>query len=372
MKILVKILIVLVLALIIMGSVLVFSASGTYSAEKFNDGYMLFKSHIVKAGFALFFMIVFAIIPYENYKKHSKLLILVTVFLLIATFLFAPKVKGAARWIDLIIFKFQPSEFAKMVLIIHLAKMIESKGSSIRNYKLGLVYPLTWIFLISALVLIQPNVSTAIIIVLTAFTLLYVGGARIGHLSATLAVIGGFAFSVMMLFAHSRERILTYVESLTSGTSINTQVMQAKIALGSGGLFGIGIGHSRQSDLFLPEAYSDFIFSVLGEEMGLLGAGLVLFIYLAIFIIGLIIAKKAADVFGQLVAFGLAFNIAISAMINAAVVIGIVPTTGITLPFISFGGTSIIIFSISIGIIINIALQAHKRQELRLALNGNQ
>jgi cell division protein FtsW len=155
-----------------------------------------------------------------------------------------------------------------------------------------------------------------------------------------------------------------------TGSDINIQVTQAKIALGSGGLKGLGFGHSRQSDLFLPESYGDFIFSIIGEETGFIGTALILFTYLALFVICLIIAKKAQDKFGQLLVFGLGFNILVSAFINAAVVTGLFPTTGITLPFISFGGTSVVFMGVSIGIIINVAYQTMQTEKLKLAQVG--
>jgi cell division protein FtsW len=163
---------------------------------------------------------------------------------------------------------------------------------------------------------------------------------------------------MMMMFTHSRERIFKFINSINGDSKPFDQVIQAKIGLGSGGLLGLGIGHSRQSDLFLPESYGDFIFSILGEELGFIGTVLVLLIYFTIFFIGILIAKKAKDPFGQLLGFGISFNLLVSAFLNAAVVTGLVPTTGITLPMISFGGTSIIIFSVSIGILINIAKQS--------------
>jgi cell division protein FtsW len=173
-----------------------------------------------------------------------------------------------------------------------------------------------------------------------------------------------------MIFKHSRERVITYVESLLNGGDINLQVKQAKIALGSGGIVGIGLGHSRQSDLFLPESYGDFIFSILGEELGFAGTVTVLFLFLVLFVTCLIIAKKAQDKFGQLLVLGLGFNIIVSAFINACVVTGLIPTTGITLPFISFGGTSIILFAVSIGIIVNVGRQTVKTIELKIAQVG--
>jgi cell division protein FtsW len=200
-----------------------------------------------------------------------------------------------------------------------------------------------------------------------SFSLLYVGGAKFKHIVGILSTTGVLVAGVIMLFSHSRERVLSYFKSLTTNADINMQVKQAKIALGSGGLLGIGVGHSRQSDLFLPEAYGDFIYSILGEQMGFVGAVAILLLYFVLFITCLIIAKKAQDKFGQLLVLGLGFNIIISAFVNAAVVTGLVPTTGITLPFISFGGTSIILFAASIGIIVNVGRQTVKTTELKIA-----
>ncbi len=360
MKILVRILIVLVLVLMIFGTYLVLSASGTYSEIKFNNLYFLFKLHIWKVVGAIAAMIIVSMIPYDIYRDYSKYLLVGIILLLMFTFLFATKVKGAARWIDFGILQFQPSELAKLVLIIHLAGMIERKGKLISDFNNGLRYALVWVIMVSFLVLIQPNISTSAIIVLTSFVLLYVGGCRFNQLLATSGVIGAAGVAVMMMFTHSRERILAFIESIKNVSEPNIQVMQAKIGLGSGGLLGLGIGHSRQSDLFLPESYGDFIFSILGEELGFLGTVLILLIYFTIFFIGILIAKKARDPFGQLLGFGISFNLVVSAFLNAAVVTGLMPTTGITLPMISFGGTSIIIFSVSIGILINIARQSIK------------
>ncbi|MEE9431677.1 MAG: FtsW/RodA/SpoVE family cell cycle protein, partial [Melioribacteraceae bacterium] len=190
-------------------------------------------------------------------------------------------------------------------------------------------------------------------------------GAKILHLGSIVGALVLLGGAGMMALTHSRERVLTYLDSILEGKMINFQVLQSKIAIGSGGFFGLGMGKSKQTNLFLPEAHNDFIFSVLGEEFGFIGAVTILFAYLAIFIVGLLIAKKAKDDFGQLIAFGISFTIILSAFIHVAVGLGIIPTTGITLPFMSFGGTSIIVFSISIGILINIARLADKHQEMR-------
>lgn len=370
MKILVRILISIVLSLMVLGAVLVFTASSTYSEVRFDNIYFLFKSHIAKMVLALLIGIVFSIIPYQYYKKYSKQVLLVVIVILIFTVLLAPKFKGAARWIDLGIIRFQPSELAKLVLFMHLAGMIERKGKLIKDFQNGFKYTLIWIFAVAGLVVLQPNLSTAMIIVFTSFTLLYIGGSKFKHIAITLGATSVAGAGLMMLFSHSRQRILGYLESLSGNSEPNIQVLQAKIGLGSGGVFGIGVGQSRQSDLFLPESYGDFIFSILGEQFGLLGTSVVLTLFFALFVIGVIIAKRSDNQYGQLLGFAISFNIILSAFINVGVVTGLMPTTGITLPFISFGGTSIILFSASIGILINIANQGNKKKSLRISEIG--
>jgi cell division protein FtsW len=354
MKNLARILIGIVLFLTILGTIIIFSARG----------YSFFISHLSKVIFSVAVFIIFAVVPYKYYKEISKYLLVGIILALIYT-LFTPAVKGASRWMNLGFMSFQPSEFAKIFLLIHLAVLIERKGDSIKDFNNGLKYLLLWIGAVCILIFLQPNVSTTIIVAATSFVLLYVGGARFVHLGGIvggLALVGGLG---AMALPHSRVRILSFIHSITKGGSINLQVLQSKIALGSGGLFGLGIGQTRQSDLFLPEPHNDFVFSVVGEELGFFGALAILFAYMAIFFVGLLIAKKAKDEFGQLLAFGISFTVVVSAFIHVAVGLGLLPTTGITLPFISFGGTSIIIFSISLGILINIALISGKQKELK-------
>lgn len=355
MKNLARILIAIVLVLMTLGAGIIFSAKG----------YTFFVSHVGKILFALGGFLFFAILPYKYYRSFSKYLLVGIIILLLYTLLFAPAVKGASRWVNLGFLRFQPSEVAKIFLLMHLAVMIEKKGDDIKDFKGGLRYMLLWIGAVCGLIFLQPNVSTTVIVALTSFILLFVGGARFLHLGSIvggLTVIGGLG---AMIFPHSRTRILTFFNSLFEGGNVNLQVLQSKIALGSGGLFGLGIGHSRQSDLFLPEPHNDFVFSVVGEELGFIGALVILCAYMLIFLVGLIIAKRAKDNFGQLLAFALSFTIVSSAFIHVAVGLGLLPTTGITLPFISFGGTSIIIFSISIGILTNIALGTDKHMQMR-------
>lgn len=356
--------------LMLLGLIIVMSASSTYSAYKFESAFYLFNSHLVKVFLGLFFLFVFCFIPYEIYKHYSKYILIGVTGLLILTLIFAPEVKGAGRWLDLGVISIQPADVAKLVLIVHLAALIEQKQEYINDFKQGFLYTFIWVMLIAGLIFVQPNISTGIMIVVISLALLYVGGARFKHiLFSSLASVFA-AVSIAMLFSHSRSRIIGFFNAIKDGGDLNIQVKQALYGLGSGGITGVGIGNSKQNNLFLPEAYGDFIFAILGEEMGIIGTVTVLLSYLILFIAGILIAKKAKDRFGQLLAFGITFSIVIYAFVNAAVTTGLLPTTGLTLPFISYGGTSIIFLSISIGILINIAIMNSKRESELQQINN--
>jgi cell division protein FtsW len=342
--------------LILLGLIIVMSASSTYSEVRFDSVFHLFNSHFFKVLLGILMMIIFCFIPYEIYREFSKPAILLITFILILTLFLAPTIKGSGRELSIGILSFRPTDAARLILIIHLAALIESKRQMITDYKNGFLYMFIWVALIAGLIFIQPNVSNGIILVLISLTILYVGGAKLKHIFSSLFFSILVSGTVAMLFSHSRSRILTFIDSIQNGGDINIQVKQALLGLGSGGIFGMGIGHSRQSDLFLPEAYGDFIFAVMGEELGFIGSIAVLLSYLILFVAGIIIAKKAKDRFGQMLAFGITFTIISYAFINVAVSVGLLPTTGLPLPFISYGGTSIIFLCISIGILINIAL----------------
>jgi cell division protein FtsW len=340
----------------LLGLIVVMSASSTYSAFKFDDLFHLFNSHFVKVVLGILFMIGFCFIPYEIYRESSKVLIFLITFVLILTLFIAENIKGAGRWIDLGIFSFQPSDPARLILIFHLASLVEDKGEDIKVFKEGYIYTFIWVIIISGLILMQPNISSGIILVLISLIILYVGGAKLKHIFASSAFSIVAGCSAALLFPHSRTRLFNFFDGILNNGDLNIQVKQAMIGLGSGGIFGVGMGHSRQANLFLPEAYGDFIFAVIGEELGFIGSIIILAGYLTLFIAGILIAKKARDRFGQLLAFGITFSVTIYAFLNTAVSVGLIPTTGIPLPFISYGGTSLIFLGISVGILVNIAV----------------
>ena len=344
-------------ALMMLGLVMVMSASSTYSALKFDNTFYLFDEHIKKVAIGLFFLFAAALVPYNYYKRIAKSAIFVTTVLLVLTLILSISLKGASRWLSVFGFTFQPSDLARLALIIYLAYFIEKKEEVIKSFKYGYSIAIAWIAGIALLILAQPNVSSAALISFIGIMVLYVGGANGKHIAATLVPGILFGGGMAMVFSHSRDRILDYVNSMLNGTPLNDQVKQALRGFGSGGIFGVGIGHSQQSNLFLPEAYGDFIFAIIGEEAGFVGAFLVIACFFTIFFCGIMIAKKTKDKFGQLLAFGITLNISIFAFANMLVATGMIPTTGLPLPFISYGGTSLIFISISTGILMNIAFK---------------
>jgi cell division protein FtsW len=351
-----------VFALMLLGLTMVMSASSTYSVFKFDNVFYLFNSHLFKVFLGIVAIVLFAFIPYEYYRRLSKPLILITTILLVVTLLFAPDIKGAHRWLNFGVVSIQPADIAKLALIVHLAVLLEAKASLLDSYKDGFLYFFIWIIVISGLIMLQPNISSGIMLIAISLVVIYAGGAKFKHIFVSLVISVVVIGAAAMIFPHSRSRIFSYVNSFSGGGDINFQVKQALYSLGSGGIFGVGIGNSMQSNLFLPEAYGDFIFAILGEEFGLIGSIVVLFAYLVFLVCGILVAKKSKDMFGQLLAFGITISIVFYAFVNIAVTTGVFPTTGLPLPFISYGGTSLIFLCISVGILINIAISNHMRQ----------
>jgi cell division protein FtsW len=348
-----KILLGIAIGLTVLGLLLVFSASSTISMLKTNNITSYFN-HQIQVLFVAVLPFLFGLLfPYKLYKKISIIFMFIVVFLLIVV-LFTDSIKGASRWIDLGFYSFQPSEIAKIVMLIHLPKLITRLGEDITNMK-KLLIPLMWIGVFSFLIAIEPNFSNAIITGFLGIVVLYLGGAKFKHLFGIVLVSGIIVATVMWFTPHTHERIAGWLGiSEVAHSAPSHQVNEALIGMGSGGVSGVGIGKSQQANLFLPEAYGDFIFAILGEELGFIGAVTVASMYIFFFFMSLITSQHIEDVYGRLIVLGLSFNIVLSAIINIAVVVGLFPTTGIPLPFISFGGSSLAVFAFSVAVILNI------------------
>ncbi len=359
-----------VLILMVLSLGVVYSASSTWSLEKYGESGKLLGSHAIKilAGFGA--ILLFMKVDYKKYKKLTKPALIGAIVLLIVTLGLGGEVKGAARWLRLGGFGLQPSEFAKYALIFHLCVLLAGKQKSIADFKTGFLPMMIWIGTVTVLVLLQPNFSTGSMIFGISLALLYVGGARFKHLLLTLASLLPLLLVYMVSAPYRMKRIMSFFDGSSSGERSNYQLWQGIIGFGNGGVFGLGPGESRQRDLFLPESYGDFVFSIVGEEYGLIGTLFIMALFLVITLRGIRIAKHARDDFGRYVAIGITLTISSYALVNAAVTLGILPTTGLPMPFVSYGGSSMLFSSIAVGVLLNISSQTDMFPRLQSAPDG--
>lgn len=338
----------------------VYSASASFSTARFGSSEKLFWSHGIRVLLGLAVTIIFAKIDYHIWQRYSKSLLMVSIGFLLYVLVAGVTIKGATRWVDIGIINFQPSELAKFGLVIHLAAMLAERQEYIKNFRYGFLPMLLWIGMVCGLIAAQPNLSTASVIFLISMLVIFVGNANVLHLMA----IGGLGFAAAVGYGLSAQyrlnRLMAFfgVEGNSTAEAVGYQLKQALLAFGSGGVFGVGPGQSRQRDWFLPESYGDFIFSIVGEEYGFLGVALILGAFGVILWRGVIVAGKAPDDFGKFLSAGITFTLGIYAFINAGVTCGLLPTTGLPMPFISYGGTAILFSAAALGILLNISAQA--------------
>ncbi len=357
-----------VLALMAMSLGVVYSASSTYAQMRWGESDRLLERHAVKvlAGFVL--MLAAMRFDYHKFRKLTKPVLIILVGALGVTLALGGEVNGAARWLRLGGFGIQPSEFAKFALIFHLAVLIAAKKESIKNFKSGLLPLLFWIGLVSVLVLRQPNFSTGAMILVLSFLMLFIGRARISHLGIAVASLIPLLAIYMMSAPYRAQRIMSYLGHGSASTGrMNYQVWQGIIGFGNGGIFGVGPGLSHQRDLFLPESYGDFVFSIVGEEYGLIGTVAVMAIFFVLMLRGMRIARNARDELGRCLALGITGAVTLYAVINAGVTLGVLPTTGLPMPFVSYGGSSILASAFSIGVLLNISSQTDMAPRLTAA-----
>ncbi len=359
------VLLTLTLILVLFGLLMVYSAS---SYENITQGFKAY-SNVMKQGiFAIIglFTMIFIVsnIDYHNYTfSLTKLFLLLTLVLNVAVILFEPT-KGASRWIKLGGLSLQPSELAKFMLVLYAAHSLKRMG--IRNRRPGApvfkVFFITGIFSLIIIVL-QSNLSVGAIIFLTALFMVFLSGAKLWHVMIPVLMGAGGLGLAVFLEPYRMERLFNFIDPFKTAQGSGHQLVQSLFALTSGGLFGRGIGMSRMKAFWLPEAHNDFIFSVVVEELGLIG-GLVLMLLMIFLVLrGIKIAMEAKDQFGRLLAVGITAVFALQSLINMAVVIGAFPVTGVPLPFISAGGTSLFVNLCAVGILLNISKQSDKKSK---------
>ncbi len=345
-----------VLILLVVGVLMVYSASSYLSEVRFDDQFHYLKRQFIFAITGLILMRITMSIKYWKYKTLIPLIALICYGSLILVFIPGIGVErnGALRWINLGFTLFQPSELSKLCLIILLAWFLERKGERIKTFGMGVMPALVLVGVACALI-VTNDLSTTAIIAVTSGVMLFIAGMRWLHLGGLL-IAGGGAFALAVSVKGYRlSRLYSFFNPWADASGSGYQVIQSLYALGPGGLIGRGLGNSRQKMLFLPEPHTDFIFSIIGEELGLIATVLIVTLFIVIGIRGFQIAKNAPDLFGRLLASGITASILIQAFMNIMVVTALLPVTGVPLPFISSGGTSLWITMASMGILLNIS-----------------
>jgi cell division protein FtsW len=345
-----------VLFLVGIGIVLVFSASSALALKKFGTDYHFLKKQALFALLGVVTLVICRHFPYRFLRYLAyPLLILALVFLAaIQIPEFGYSAGGAIRWFRIKSFSFQPSEFARFAMIIYLAYSMSRKMDKIKDFYVGFLPHVLVFGMFAALIIIQPDFGSVIILGAVFWIMLFAGGVRISHLMASLFLIIPIAYYLMVNAEYRVKRIMSFLNPWQYPADEGYQIVHSLMAFGTGGIWGTGIGKGYQKLFYLPEPHTDFIFSVIGEELGLLGVLTILGLYVLIFWRGISIARNSRDSFGSFVAIGLTTAIGLQVCVNTGVALGLLPTKGLTLPFLSYGGTSLLINMASIGILMNI------------------
>lgn len=351
---------VAVLALMLFSIGIVYSASATLAFRKWDDSEHVLVKHVVKIALAMAAMFVMMRFDYHRFRKLTKPALLGAIGLLLVTLAVGAVVKGATRWMEIGPIQIQPSEFAKYALLFHLCTLFATKGEQARDFRKGFVPMMVWIGVVCGLVLLQPNFSMASMILVLSLVMVYIGGARMRHLAMVTAPAVPVMVGILVLAPYRVARIEAYIDGLLGEFSAGTipyQLRQGLIALGRGGIFGVGPGESRQRDGFLPEPHTDFVFSILGEEYGFVGTMFFMLLFLLVMYRGFKIARYAPDAFGRNLAIAITGAVTVYALVNAGVTLGLLPTTGLPMPFVSYGGSSMLFTAAAVGVLLNISSQ---------------
>ena len=354
-----------ILVLLVIGIIMVYSSSSYYALyqkDVYNSDFYFFKE-ITWSVVGIIGMLDTMSIDYHIYKRWTPWIVLITLGLLVVVLFAGADINGAVRWIRLGPLSFQPSELAKYVVVLYLALLIDQRKGKIKKFAEGTIFYLAIAGVFALLILLEKNLSITAIVMMVAFVMILAGGAKISHLLSLIPM--GLAAGMGLIFIESYrlKRLTSFLNPWADTSGDSYQLIQSLYALGSGGLFGVGLGNSRQKALFMPEPHNDFIFAIIGEELGLIGCIFIICLFIFIAIKGTSIAVKARDNYGYLLAIGIISVISIQAIINIAVVTGSMPVTGVPMPLISYGGTSLVFNLSAIGILLNISRQG-KEEEL--------
>lgn len=342
---------------ICIGIVMIYSASSIYALERHGDSAFFLKRHLAFVGIGIIFTFLAMSIDYRILKKYSRPLLLFALILLILVLIpgIGRQVSGARRWFRFKYISFQPSELANLAVIVYVADYISRKSDRIKAFFRGFLPPVAILGFVSILILAQPDLGTTVALGVVVLTMLFVAGIRPAYLLSLVLAALPVLYVLIFSVPYRRMRILAFLNPWSDPKGSGFQIIQSQLALGSGGIFGLGLGHSRQKLFYLPAAHTDFIFSIIGEEMGLIGTVGIIVLFLIFIRQGLKVIRNSPDKFGYFLSLGLVLLICFKAAINIGVSCGVFPTKGLPLPFISYGGSSLVFDMFSIGILMNIA-----------------
>ena len=350
-----KTLLISVIILSLFGLLMIYSSSCIWADYKFNDPYKYLKSQGLFLIFGYFLIYIISKINYQIYYKYSNYILLICSILLVLVLI--PGIgsirNGSRSWFGIGSFGIQPSEFAKLGLIIFTSKYLtNNKIKSIRSS----VFPiLLVVFFLFGLIMLQPDFGTGIILVMTIIAILFISGVNMSFFT-TLGVLGLIGIVILIIIAPYRlERITSFINPWADPLGSGFQIIQSLYAIGPGGLLGMGLGNSIQKHFYLPEPQTDFIFSIISEELGFAGILIVSCLFITIIYHGINISLKQEDNFAKYLSFGITFSLSFQTLLNLMVVVGLIPVTGVTLPFLSYGGSSLLVSIVSIGILLNIS-----------------
>lgn len=349
------VLILATLSLLAVGIVMVYSASSVFAMHKFQDPYYFTKRQIIFAMLGIASMYVMMNLDYWVWKRWAQAAYLLVIGLLVLVLIIGVEVNGSKSWLGIGAFGIQPGEFAKLGVAAFLARWLADNQKQIVLFRQGLMPALAIPLVCFGLIMLQPDLGTGTVLFGTAVVMIFAAGARISHfVGLGLAGVAGFV-GLILSAPYRINRITAFIDPWQDPLGAGYQIIQSLYAIGPGGLLGLGLGQSRQKYSYLPEPYNDFIFSIIAEELGFIGASLILLLFLLILWRGMRIAITAPDLFGNLLALGIVGMLAIQVVINVGVVTGMMPVTGITLPLLSYGGSSLTLMLTQIGILINIS-----------------
>ncbi len=351
-----------VLFLVGIGIVMIYSASSALALKKFGNDLFFLKKQGLFAVLGIVALVVCRHVPYPWYRAFTYPLVLLALVLLAAVHLspWGFSAGGSTRWLRFGSISFQPSEFARFALVIYLAYSLSKKQDVIREFAIGFLPHVLVLAAFGLLILAEPDFGSVVILMGITWIMLFIGGVRLLHLSSVLVLLLPAAYLFMVDARYRLRRLMSFLDPWAYPGDAGYQIIHSLMAFGSGGLWGVGIGNGYQKLFYLPEPHTDFIFSIVGEELGLAGVLGILALYGLIIGRGMRIAKKTVDPFGAFLAAGLTVAIGLQVFINMAVALGLVPTKGLVLPFMSYGGTSLLLNMASIGILMNIDASPNK------------